>query len=146
LKTILQDIYNWFLVKKEYLNEFANVDSRLENWFKGEMVLLLSRLKLKGIVKDFQTERPYKVDLLLTLTDRECLCELKAFCISQIRGKNRKLSFYFGKTKGGFRGAFEKLDKLPKKYNKYVIGFIYPNPGKKDWVNEITNLPSNLKY
>lgn len=152
MEKILQNVQDWFLSNKEYLEVFAQRDSRLEGWFKGELLLLLNRLKHDGIIEDFKQEvkcpnrsgRRSMVDLEISVSDGKYLCELKALSISQTDSK-RNLNYYFKEDNAGIINDFKKLNTIPNK-NKYVIAFIYPNPGNELSIDKVLSLPRNLRH
>jgi len=101
METILKEIQDCFLKKEKYFIVFAEADTRIEGWFKAELILLLSELKKKGRIKDFQPESKNqlltgykKIDFCVFLNDEKHLFKLKALCISQ-KATDRNLNFYF---------------------------------------------------
>jgi len=44
MNRLLPYLQDWFLQKEEHFVAFANADSRLEGWFKAEMLVLLNRV------------------------------------------------------------------------------------------------------
>lgn len=152
MEAILESIKNWFLSKKEYFTAFAKADSRLEGWFKGELMLLLPKLEESRLLEEFVRECKVstpagrkQVDFSLTLQGELHYCELKAMCISQAAGTPRNLKFYFQDDDVGLVKDFKKLDTIPG-YNKWVWGFVYPNPGSSHWADAVKLLPSHLKH
>lgn len=152
MEVIIQNIRDCFLAKKEHLRVFAETDTRLEGWFKAELIVLLNSLLREKVIQEFKREPKIEtptgrkqVDLNHFLNGESHLRELKALCISQAAGTPRNLHFYFREDKVGLIKDFRKLDSLPYK-NKWVIGFIYPNPKYDHWVKEISLLPDDLKH
>ena len=105
MDTLLPHIQNWFSPKKEHFLAFSNADTRIEGWFKAELLVLLNRLKNKGYLDEFKREinltspidgRRKQVDFQFSLQSNKHLCEIKALCISQAAGTPRNLGFYFG--------------------------------------------------
>jgi len=152
METILEPIKNWFLNKRDYFITFAKADSRLESWFKAELILLLPKLVESGLLEDFGRECKVstsagrkQVDFSLTVRGELHYCELKAMCISQAAGTPRNLGFYFRDDNVGLIKDFKKLDTIPG-CNKWVLGFVYPNPGLSHWVDAANFLPDSLKH
>jgi hypothetical protein len=131
---------------------FAKVDSRLEGWLKAELIVLFDRLLQKKVIEEFKREAKIdtpagrkQIDFIISLNGESYLCELKALCISQAAGTPRNLHFYLREDHVGLIKDFRKLEPLPYK-NKWVIGFIYPNPKQNLWVKEISLLQDDLKH
>jgi hypothetical protein len=156
---IIAHINDWFQSKKTHFTIFAEHDSRLEGWFKAELLVLLEDLKKQGIVTGFKREvKTYlqskarrQVDFSLTfeeistndVADVRQWCELKALCISR-KNTNRGISFYFRDDKLGLPGDFRKLNELPQRH-KWVIAFIYPPPSQEEWDAVKKIIPEDLK-
>ena len=152
MEAILQSIQNRFFEKEKYFIEFAKADTRIEGWFKAELILLLNELREQGKVENFKREAPNKshtghkkIDFNICLKGEKHLCELKALCISQADNTPRNLNFYFKEDDVGMIKDFRILDSLPGK-NKWVLGFIYPKPTSSDWDKAIRLLPLNLQH
>jgi hypothetical protein len=154
MNNLLPHLQDWFLQKEEHFVSFANADSRIEGWFKAEMLVLLNRLQQQGQLGEFEREanitsprdkKRKQVDFLFNFEGENHLCELKALCISQAAGTPRNLNFYFRDDNVGLIKDFKKLDELTK-VNKWVLGFIYPSPDIKNWNNAVASLPKSLKH
>ena len=152
MEVIIQKIQDWFLAKKEHFEVFAEADTRLEGWFKAELLVLLNRLWKEKVIEEFKRESKIytpagrkQIDFRVSLNGDLHLCELKALCISQAAGTHRNLHFYFREGTSGLIKDLRKLESLSYK-NKWVIGFIYPNPKPEDWLKEISLLPDDLKH
>ena len=152
MEVILQNIRDWFLAKKEHFAVFAEADTRLEGWFKAELIVLFNRLLERRVIEQFEREPKFEtsvgrkhIDFTILLNDVLHLGEIKALCISQAAGTPRNLNFYFREDNVGLIQDFRKLDILPFK-NKWVLGFIYPNPKHTQWIEEISLLPNDLKH
>jgi hypothetical protein len=86
METILQSIRNWFLDKEEYFDVFSKADTRIEGWFKAELILLLNELIEQGSIEKFEREAknqsptgPKKIDFHIWLNGEKHLCELRHF-------------------------------------------------------------------
>ncbi len=110
---------------------FAQVDSRIEGWFKAELLVLFNRLVAEQLIEKFEREvniispkdrRRKQVDFRLNIHGQEHLFELKALCISQAAGTSRNLRFYFRDNHVGLIKDFRKLDEITNK-NKWIISF-----------------------
>jgi hypothetical protein len=150
MNSLLPHLHDWFHQKEEHFVAFANADSRVEGWFKGEMLVLVNRLKQQGKLGGFKREANIKnkgrnsVDFRFLFEGEKHLCELKALCISRAAG-HRNLNFYFRDDDVGLIKDFKKLDKLTN-VNKWVIGFVYPSPDIRDWNNAVASLPESLRH
>lgn len=154
MHTLLPYIRDWFLAKEEYFIAFANADSRLEGWFKAEMIVLLNRLKEQGHIDAFEREyniptpqgpkQRRQIDFRVHIGEQRHLCELKALCISQAAGTPRDLDFYFRDNHVGLVKDFKKLDELSGKDSKWVLGFVYPSPDQEEWDKITTTLANDL--
>lgn len=139
-------IKKWFTKKQEYFESFARNDTRVESWFKAEMLVLFEQCKSIGLIEGFKRElnistengRRKMVDFKVTSGGKDNLCELKAICISK-KDTSRNLKFYFRNDDVGLIKDFKKLEVL-KGYNKWVFAFIYPKPQKPDWEYVIKSL------
>lgn len=154
MNTLLPYIQDWFLRKEEYFTAFSSADSRIEGWFKAELLVVFNRLMKQGRLDEYEREanitspkdkKRKQVDFRFRLQGEDHLCELKALCISQAAGTPRNLHFYFRDDHVGLIKDFKKLDELPSK-NKWVLGFIYPSPDLSDWNKAIASLPADLKH
>jgi hypothetical protein len=154
MNVILPYIKEWFLQKEEHFVAFSEADSRVEGWFKAELLVLLSRLVRQGHLDGFEREtkiispkdtRRKQIDFRVRIQGEIHLCELKAICISQAAGTPRNLHFYFRDDNVGIIKDFKKLYELPGQ-NKWVLAFIYPSPELKEWHKAISSLPSAIKH
>ena len=154
MESLLPYIREWFLPNEEHFAAFSDADSRIEGWFKAELLVLFTRLVTQGHLSKFEREANITspkdgtrkmVDFRLELQSGSHLCELKALCISQAAGTIRNLQFYFRDSHVGLIKDFKKLDELPNR-NKWMLGFIYPSPGFTDWNRAMASLPSALKH
>jgi len=148
------EIDRWFSAKREYIEIFSKADTRIEGWFKAEMLFLLTQLVEKGQVSDFKREEGVRspksgkrkqVDFRINSNGIDHYCELKALCISQAAGTPRNLGFYFRDDHVGLIKDFRKLDELNIK-NKWVLGFVYPSPDIASWTTVANALPSGLSH
>jgi hypothetical protein len=154
MNTLLPFIQDWFVTKRDYFLAFSNADSRLEGWFKAELIVLFNKLKEEGRLTNYEREsniistkdgKRKQIDFLVELKSATHVCELKALCISQAAGTPRNLHFYFRDDHVGLIKDFKKLDELPQK-NKWVLCFIYPAPGINEWNKAVSSLPTTLQH
>jgi len=84
---LLPHISRWFLDKQEHFTAFAQADSRIEGWFKAELLVLFERLVAENVIESFEREanirspkdaRRNQVDFRLCIQGQTHLCELKA--------------------------------------------------------------------
>ena len=154
MKSINLEVDRWFSTKREHLEIFADTDSRVESWFKAELLVLLTRLIGAGMVSSFKREvkimsptsgKRKQVDFLIDINGTEYYCELKALCISQADGTPRNLDFYFRDDHVGLIKDFRKLDNLNIS-NKWVLAFIYPSPSAASWSAVVKGIPTDLSH
>ena len=152
MERILPAIREHFVNKREHFIAFARADSRLEGWAKGELIVLLEQLRTRGEVQLVEREANVPlsvsrvaVDFRITLDGATHLCELKMLCISRAAGTPRNLRFYFRDDRLGPVGDFRKLDGIPG-HNKWVLGFVYPNPGTENWREVMSGLAADLTH
>lgn len=152
MERIIEHIRKWFDGKREYFEAFARNDTRLESWFKGELVVLLEKLKTQGLIDDFEREPNLptdegrkQIDFAVNIKGDRHFCELKAMCISQALGTPRNLGFYFRDDHVGVVRDFKKLDQL-EGGNKWVLAFIYPRPSEGEWDGTISFMPESLRH
>jgi len=147
MQSIIGHVRNWFLPKEEYFDAFINNDTRLESWFKAELIVLFSRLKQDRVIDAFEREpnlydqngQRHQIDFSVTIKEVKNHLELKAVCISQSKGTPRNLKFYFRDDNVGLIKDFKKLDLLDVE-NKWIMAFVYPKPTQEDWDNIISSL------
>ncbi len=153
MEVLFPHISRWFLDKQEHFTVFAQADSRLEGWFKAELLVLFNRLVASQAIEKFEREakvsspkdgRRRRVDFRLHIRGQEHLCELKALCIQAAR-TGRDLRFYFRDNDVGLIKDFKKLDEIGSP-NKWVVAFVYPAPDSKVWSNAAASLPSTVRH
>lgn len=152
MEAVLDSIKDWLLNKREYFIAFARADSRLEGWFKAELLLLFPKLVESGLLDRFERECNIntlfgrrQVDFCLSMQGEINYCEVKALCISQAAGTPRNLAFYLRDDHLGLIKDFKKLDAISGN-NKWVFGFVYPNPGATQWRTAVKLVPDSLKH
>jgi hypothetical protein len=154
MEVLLSYISKWFLEKQEHFTAFAQADSRIEGWFKAELLVLFKRLVANQVLEKFEREanvtspkdgKRKQVDFRLHIQGQEHLCELKALCISQAAGTPRNLRFYFRDDHVGLIRDFKKLDEIAGP-NKWVTAFVYPTPDPKEWNNAVASLSTALRH
>jgi hypothetical protein len=150
LETLLPLIVDWFKDRRGHLDVFAQADCRLEGWFKGELLVLFSKLVKDGVLSGFEREANVpvpggrlQIDFRLRLGDQTHLCEVKALCISQAAGTPRNLKFYFRDDKLGLFKDFRKLNSIAAT-NKWLLAFVYPVPEQLAWESALGLRPSDL--
>ena len=74
MEEILQNIRDWFLAKEDYFRVFAQADTRLEGWFKAELIFLFNDLRAKKVIDRFVREPKFsgptgrkQIDFTITL-------------------------------------------------------------------------------
>jgi hypothetical protein len=143
MRTILPQIYSWFYHKREHFEAFASADIRVESWFKGELAVLFERLQGEGVLQ-YEREkrvRDKKVDFILVFDGEPHLCELKALSISGNK-TNRSLRNHSFRNRG-LGTDFEALNRLVG-YNRWIIGFFYPNPGRREWDDTLAHFSETI--
>jgi hypothetical protein len=154
MEVLLPHISQWFRDKQEHFTAFAKADSRIEGWFKAELLVLFNRLVASRVIEKFDREASVRspidgkrkqVDFRIQIQGQEHLCELKALCISQAAGTPRDLFFYFRDNQVGLIRDFKKLDEIAR-HRKWVIAFVYPAPDSREWSKVVESLPSTLKH
>ena len=145
MENLLPKIREWFEEKEDWFRTFARHDSRIEGWFKGELLVCLEQLKGAGLVDDFEREftpgkrgwgkkGEHKIDFRIRVKGRDHLCELKAMCISQASGTSRNLNFYFRPQENNVLAKdFSKLSSLKDQGDSWIMSFVYPSPSPRDW-------------
>lgn len=152
MEQLIPYVNEWFLSRREHLRAFADYDTRVEGWFKGEFIVLLGRLREQDIIQDFSREVSVstpsgrkQIDFVITCGGKRHLCEIKALCTSQAAGTPRNLTFYFRDDHVGLFRDFRKLDDIPTQ-NKCVIGFIYPRPSASQLGSVTSGFPNDLRH
>lgn len=151
---LLKYIKLHFESKSNYFEIFSKVDTRVEGWFKAELLILLEKLLQENRISSYKREFYIKknegqrnsIDFQITLkSGKTILVELKAITISQSAGTPRNLNFYFRQDKVGLFKDFTKLDLIEDYEEKYVIGFIYPKPSIEKWADAKSKIISDHK-
>ena len=149
--TLLPHINKHFFNKEAYFKLFAQADTRVESWFKGELIFLFEKLKGDNVINGYNRETSLRVnnirkqiDFKINLGGQDHYIELKAPCISK-SSTNRDLKFYFRDNEIGLIKDFNKLS-LFSAVNKWVLAFFYPNPGILEWNRIILTIPENLNH
>jgi len=154
MEVLLPHISKWFSDRQEHFRVFAQADSRVEGWFKAELLVLFNRLVANRLLEKFEREanvpspkdgKRKQVDFRLHIQGQEHLCELKALCISQAAGTPRNLHFYFCDDHVGLIRDFKRLDEIVS-HHKWVVAFVYPAPDSREWYNAVASLPSALRH
>ena len=151
MESIFKHVKEWFLPRREYFDSFIENDTRVESWFKAELLVLFRRLKKEKAIDDFEREPIFydekgkrsQIDFSVTTNTVRHYLELKALCISQSKGTPRNLSFYFRDDNVGMVKDFRKLDHIDIG-NKWIVAFVYPKPDKESWSRTIEHV-SNWK-
>ncbi len=145
MESILGNIKEWFLGREHVIRIFAEHDSRVEGWFKGEMLGCLDGLYRRHMVDEFEREftvgekgwgkmHQQKIDFRIRIQQEDYLCELKAMCISQTYGTGRNLDFYFRENSSvGLWKDFRKLEALNSATFPWILSFVYPAPSMEKW-------------
>ncbi len=84
MELIIQNIRDWFIAKKEYFEVFAEADTRIEGWFKAELIVLLNRLLQENVIEKFKREAKIdtptgrkQIDFIISLKGEPHLCDSK---------------------------------------------------------------------
>lgn len=146
MEILLPNLQSWFEQKREYFAVFTQHDSRVEGWFKGELLLFLKQQE--GVNYQCEIHAPHskkRVDFQIIFENQVHWVELKALTIGQAKGQ-RDLAFYFRDNDKGLIKDFRKLDRLVNLPHKWVLAFVYPTPAIQKWQNQIKNLPADLHH
>jgi hypothetical protein len=57
MEVLLPHTSRWFLDKQEHFTAFAQADSRIEGWFKAELLVLFNRLVAEKVIENFERYR-----------------------------------------------------------------------------------------
>ena len=106
---------------------------------------LLDSIEREANVAIPESGRRAQVDFRIVVDGDMHSCEIKALCISQAAGTPRNLQFHFRDDHVGLLKDMRKLDKLNGK-NKWILGFVYPNPLLADWNRAVAALPSAFQH
>ena len=139
------------MAKKTYFDAFIRNDTRVESWFKAELLVLFDRLVAERAIDAYERElnlhdaqgKRSQIDFSVTIKGVEHYLELKALCISRSKGTPRNLSFYFRDDDVGVIKDLKKLNRINAE-NKWIIAFVYPKPSDKNW-NDITSKLTHWK-
>ncbi|MCL2335278.1 MAG: hypothetical protein FWC57_04365 [Endomicrobia bacterium] len=147
---LVEEIKEHFKSKGKYFKIFSEQRTRIEDWFRGELLFIFDKLKQE--IDKFKCEysecfdgddRWKSVDLFFeqNKTKEKYLIELKALLIGKDRKDNKRtLGFY----KTGISNDLIKLEKL-KDYKRYMLAFVYPGCTEEDIKKDIEKIIKNLK-
>jgi hypothetical protein len=153
MEALLPEIRAWFEKKRRHLLAFAELDCRVEGWFKGELLLLFKEMQGRHRIAQFEREVKVHrldtggrtlVDFRVRIGSKHHLCEVKSLCISH-RTTPRTLQFYFRDDKVGVTKDFRKLDCLEGNH-KWGLAFVYPRPTAEAWAKAVDCLLSKLPH
>lgn len=122
---------------------FSQADSRLDGWFKGEMLVLLETLRAQGMIQSCEgqinvptpigSNQRRQIDFRVRVGSRFYLCELKAMCTSQAAGPPRDPYFYLRDDDVSMIKDLKKLPQLPFSDSLWPLAFVYPGPKLDEW-------------
>jgi hypothetical protein len=116
---------------------FREQEVQVEGWFKGEILFLLTALRRRGMVQNFDREtgsNGAKVDLMLRIAETSHWIELKHWLVGVQRGARLDPPFYFGnRTSVGIVKDFDKLVSMEKAGPKWFLILLTGNPGNELW-------------
>ena len=153
IEILINKLDEHFKAKDKYFELFSNNDTRIEGWFKAEILKSLNELKVNHCISEFKLEWSIKdengkrksIDFIIKFNDDKLfLIEVKAIVISHHKTP-RNLNYYFREDHVGILKDFYKLNSITPYENKCVIAFIYPTPNKDEWDNILRNIRENDK-
>jgi len=153
IKILINTLDKHFKGKDKYFELFSNNDTRIEGWFKAEILISLNELKDNHYISEFKLEHLIKnkdgkrksIDFFIKFNNNvSFLIEVKATVISRYT-TSRNLNYYFREDHVGILKDFYKLNSILSDANKCVMAFIYPTPEKKDWDVALDNIRNNNK-
>jgi len=153
MEAVLPEIRAWFEQKRKHLLAFAELDCRVEGWFKGELLLLFKEMQRTHRIAQFEREVKVprvdtggrtQVDFRVRIGSKHHLCEVKSLCISN-RTTPRNLQFYFRDDDVGLIRDFRKLDYVHAE-RKWGVAFVYPTPLADVWAKAVESLLPRLPH
>ena len=136
MEEIMEYIKNHFYGKKDYFKVFIDNDSRVEGWFKGELIYIFTKLEKTNIIDKFICEKKVEVsdqkkrkqiDFYIKKGNDKILLEIKSLSISERKTK-RNLNFYFRNDNIGILNDVNKLESIGQYKSKWILAFIYSLP------------------
>jgi len=152
MESVIKYINEWFLPKSEHFEAFAKNDTRVESWFKAELLVLFEKLARQKVIDSFEREPKLdingrkQVDFSINIKGEQHYLELKAVCISRSKGTPRNLFFYLRDDNVGMIKDFGKLDKIKGLKNKWILAFIYPRPTEENWLKACKIIHKNFSH
>jgi len=151
MQSIVKEINEWFLPKREYFESFAQNDILVEPWLKMEMLTLLELLKCGLVIDDFESDcmaaadkGKRKVDFRVVIEGEAYMCGIRAVCTSMVRTQ-RPLSHYFSGHKESLLADFRRLNDIRADADhRCLVVFAYPRPSRQHWRAAIESLPVDL--
>jgi len=134
----------------EYFDAFADEGVQIEGWFKGEMLVLLRRLKKEGLITGFHREQAIgaggrkRLDFVIDFGGERVAIELKAWLDGFQKGTRWCAHHYC--TADTVTGIGPDLAKLEGSgfEGKLVLVFCYRNPGVDGWRAALARLSESL--
>ena len=150
MKSIIKEINEWFLAKRDYFDSFALNDIRVESWFKAELLTLLELLKCGLVIDDFETETTLrasgakrKIDFKVIVDQLPCLCQIRAL---RTNAANAIKSCFFDGPHALIKDC-RKLDAVADdKHEKCLLVFAYPRPATGDWQDVLDEMNEDLEH
>ena len=110
---------------------FAEYPTQVESWFKGELILLLSRALQQGLINHFEIEplvQGIRPDLAMADDNQHVVMELK--CGHQSYNQDRQLPNWF--HNGRVHQGFVRLNEV-RDLGRWILVFMYPKPSETYW-------------
>ena len=136
MNELLPHMKQHFDTLQDRLACFREQEVQVEGWFKGEMLLLLTNLRKKGIVEGFDREAGPggKVDLIVKIAGSRHCIELKHWLVGVQRGARLTPAFYFGDpTPVGVLRDVDKLSRFEPEDGKWLLILMTDNPRDDLW-------------
>lgn len=119
---------------------FIKHETRVEGWFKGEMMWLLDDAKKELGLDAYNVEchaGGKRFDFCIKKSQERILLELKALAVTM----GRSLSFYYSRQQGFLGDEILKLHKVREKVYKYQLVIAYPCD-KEKWETHMRRVES----
>jgi hypothetical protein len=146
MKVLVSRLAEHLKKSEDQLRCFHKYESQVEGWFKGELLCFLDKEKLSGRLPGFEREKKIyvnnkrvSVDVVLQFdksdSSHPVWIELKHWHIGTQNNTYYGSDWYFKTTNHGscVKPDVEKLLKISKDSDKFMLVLLTMNPGPEEW-------------
>lgn len=140
MKRILEYLKAHFDTLQDRYGSFARHGVQVEGWFKGELLLVLDRLRAGGAIHEIDREVAFepssrrRIDLVVTIGSVRHWIELKHWLIGEQSGtRYRAVTYFSDPSSVGILSDVRKLSEGRHSDERWLLVLNTTNPGREDW-------------